>query len=222
MNQRPIGCHTSTPEDGTYLCPNDLLLGRASSHAPQGPFQERSSNKYRFDYIQAIVKAFWKKWSRDVFPALVIRPKWHVEQRNLEKGDIVLIQDSNAIRGEWKLGKVTDVFPGDDGKVRRVMVAYKNLRPDDHPTVYRGIKYTTVERPVQRLILLVAVDEQIKMWGGVFRTNVVLERTGFRQFCYTYIKEDRLFRKRWLAKTLRTLKLGRLERCKVKDIFAEI
>ena len=29
-------------------------------------------------------------------------------------------------------------------------------------------------------------------------------------------------KKRWLAKTLRTLKLGRLERCKVKDIFAEI
>ena len=31
------------------------------------------------------------------------------------------------------------------------MVSYKNLRPDYHPTVYRGIKYTTVERPVQRL-----------------------------------------------------------------------
>ena len=56
----------------------------------------------------------------------------------------------------------------------------------------------------------------------MFRTNVVLERTGFRQFCYTYIKEDRLFKKRWLAKTLKTLKLGRLERCKEKDIFAEI
>ena len=48
----------------------------------------------------------WKNWSRDVFPGLVIRPKWHVESCNVQKGDVVLIQDSNAVRGEWKLGIV--------------------------------------------------------------------------------------------------------------------
>ena len=28
VNQRLIGSHPSTPEDGTYLYPNDLILGR--------------------------------------------------------------------------------------------------------------------------------------------------------------------------------------------------
>ena len=30
VNQVPIGKHPTSPDDGSYLCPNDLLLGRAS------------------------------------------------------------------------------------------------------------------------------------------------------------------------------------------------
>ena len=47
-NQRLIGSHPFTPEDGTYLCPNDLILERSSTHASQGPFKERElqTNKY--------------------------------------------------------------------------------------------------------------------------------------------------------------------------------
>ena len=52
VNQRPIGTHPDSPEDSTYLSPNDLILGRSSSHAPQ---VGRVSSKYRFDYIQGIV-----------------------------------------------------------------------------------------------------------------------------------------------------------------------
>ena len=40
-----------TPEDGTYLCPNDLILERSSTHASQGPFKERVTNKQTFDHI---------------------------------------------------------------------------------------------------------------------------------------------------------------------------
>ena len=45
VNQPPIGSHPSTPEDGTYLCPNDLNSGRSSTHAPQRPLNERVTNK---------------------------------------------------------------------------------------------------------------------------------------------------------------------------------
>ena len=83
--------------------------------------------KHRFDHIQNIVQMFWKKWPSDVFPGLVIRPKWHVESSNVQKGDVVLIQDSNAVRGKWKLGIVSEIFPEKDDRVRRVNVVYKNL-----------------------------------------------------------------------------------------------
>ena len=58
------------------------------------------------------------------------------------------------------MGLVTKTFEGDDGKVRRVMVSYKNLSDEECNEKYTGVKYTTIERPVQRLIVLVAVDEK--------------------------------------------------------------
>ena len=101
VNQQPIGVHPTSPEENPYLCPNDLLIGRSTSHVPQGPFLEQEGMKHGLDYIQAVVEHFWKKWSYDVFPSLCIRPKWHVERRNVMEGDLVLVQDSNAVRGEW-------------------------------------------------------------------------------------------------------------------------
>ncbi|XP_061184388.1 uncharacterized protein LOC133192391 [Saccostrea echinata] len=37
LNERPIGTKNCDPEEGTSLCPNDLLLGRASSRVPAEP-----------------------------------------------------------------------------------------------------------------------------------------------------------------------------------------
>lgn len=31
INERPIGRHPTSPDDESYLCPNDLLLGRSTS-----------------------------------------------------------------------------------------------------------------------------------------------------------------------------------------------
>ena len=54
------------------------------------------------------------------------------------------------------MGVVTKVYPLEDGKVRKVQVSYKNNK--DGPD-YKGVKYTKVERPVQRLVVIVPNDE---------------------------------------------------------------
>jgi hypothetical protein len=61
VNQRPIGRPTNDPDDGTYLCPNDLLLGRASSHVPQGPFLKTKNPRHRVEFLQQILDSFWKR-----------------------------------------------------------------------------------------------------------------------------------------------------------------
>ena len=156
VNQRPIGKYPVKPEDGAYLCPNELQLGRVSPRIPQGPFQERTGNKYRFDFLQGIVEEFWWRWKCRVFPTLVIRSKWHVPRRNVQVGDIVLVKDNNTIRGEWRLGKITKTKIDIDGMIRRVHLIYTNAKDmTGHTTT------TEVERAVHNLVVLVPHNDGI-------------------------------------------------------------
>lgn len=122
VNQRPIGRIPNDPDDGSYICPNDILLGRASSEVPQGPFKETKNPRHRVEFVQKIIDSFWKRWSRDVFPSLVPRKQWQVEKRNVRPNDIVVVADSNAVRGKWSIGRILEVHPGPDGRVRNVKV----------------------------------------------------------------------------------------------------
>ena len=146
VNQRPIGRVPSAPDDGSYLSPNDMLLGRSSPRAPQIAFEKLADENTRIGFIQQVVNSFWKRWTREVFPQMVGRPKWHTSSRNLEEGDIVLVQDSNALRGEWKMARVTEAVAGLDGKVRRVKLFYRTKGTGSGQEI---------ERAVQNLILLV-------------------------------------------------------------------
>ena len=87
VHERPIGRHPTSPDDDSYLCPNDLLLGRSTSRVPSGPFAQTENPRYRFEFIQRIVDNFWRKWTRDYFPSLIIHQRWHTAKRNLKQGD---------------------------------------------------------------------------------------------------------------------------------------
>ena len=75
MNQRPIGRIPNDLDDGSYLCPDDMLLGIASSEFRQGPFRETKNPTHRVEFVQRIVDSFWMRWNRDLFPLLVPRKK---------------------------------------------------------------------------------------------------------------------------------------------------
>lgn len=122
VNQRPIGWVPKDPDDGAYLCPNDMLLGRATSEVPQGPFKSTSNPRLRVEFVQQIVGSFWKRWQRDVLPTLMPTKKWRSSKRNVRVNDIITMTDDNAVRGKWTMGRVVEVYPGPDGKVRNVKV----------------------------------------------------------------------------------------------------
>ena len=54
------------------------------------------------------------------------------------------------------MGVVKEVMPSDDGRIRRVMISYKN---NEDGVEYRGKPYVHVERAVQRLVVIQAADE---------------------------------------------------------------
>ena len=68
----------------------------------------------------------------------------------------MLVKDANAIRGNWKLGRVSKVFQSEDGRVRRCAVIYKPITPG--MKIPKG--FTAVERPIQDIIVIVPVEEE--------------------------------------------------------------
>ena len=112
----------------------------------------------RFLLVQNIIDGFWKQWTRDFFPSLLVHQKWHTQKRNVKIGDIVIVEDSKQVRGNWRLATVSDVFPSDDGLVRKVELKYKNEKPDESKKVYTGVPYTKIERPVQTIVVIIPVD----------------------------------------------------------------
>jgi hypothetical protein len=51
------------------------------------------------------------------------RVKWHTVEENITPGTMVLVKDDHAPPPlQWRLGRVIEVFPGPDGRVRSVSV----------------------------------------------------------------------------------------------------
>ena len=71
---------------------------------------------------------------------------------------LVLIADKSPIKGDYRLGMINEVVAGNDGKVRRALVKYKNYKLGERDHEYTGREEVVVSRSVHRLALLVPVE----------------------------------------------------------------
>ena len=63
------------------------------------------------------------------------------------------MQDSNQVRANWKLGRVSKADASlRDGYVRSIEIQYKNINSNS---------FVTITRPVQKVVVIVPVDEDI-------------------------------------------------------------
>ena len=54
---------------------------------------------------------------------MIPRRKWNTDRRNVRVNDVVVVvENPNAVTGNWKIGKVIKVYPGKDSKVRNERV----------------------------------------------------------------------------------------------------
>ena len=67
------------------------------------------------------------------------------------------MQDSTALRGQWKLAEVAVANAGSDGKVRNVTLHYKNQTTGAQ---YSGQKDVLINRSIHKLVVLLAFEEQ--------------------------------------------------------------
>lgn len=121
--------------------------------------------------MQSMVNKFWRSWSQLAGPNLFIRNKWHTSQRNVAVGDIVWLCDQNAIRGQFKLGRIVSTNPDPKGIVRDVhekvvsssCIPVTRALPDQPSESLGGSTQTTIlHRDVRRLVVLLPIEEQDK------------------------------------------------------------
>ena len=157
VNSRPltVDLHNSLEP----LTPNHLLTMKSKVILPPpGVFQRADIySRKRWRRVQHLAAEFWDRWKKEFLLSLKTRQKWIRPRRNLQVNDVVIIKDDNQPRNKWQLARVAEVYPSDDGLVRKVkvLVADSSLNRSGQRT--EPASY--LERPVQKLVLLVANDD---------------------------------------------------------------
>ena len=69
-------------------------------------------------YLSVNCSTLLERWSDEYLTFLRQHNKWKHPSRNIQVGDIVILQEDNLIPTKWPLAKVVHVHPGNDGFVR--------------------------------------------------------------------------------------------------------
>ena len=90
---------------------------------------------------------FWNRWRKEYVTSLRENQRLTKQRHstNIEKNDVVIIYEDKQPRHLWKLGRVINVIPGRDGRVRGANVKV-------------GKSGAIIRRPVNRLFPVVKVD----------------------------------------------------------------
>ena len=160
VNSRPLTVDgINDPKALEPLTPNHLIMMKSKiALPPPGRFvKEDMYATKRWRRVQYLIEQFWSRWKREYLLNLSTRQKWHVPRRNLKVNDMVIIKDSNLPRNQWQLGRVVEAPQENDGLVRRVKLQTGQQKPAGAHD--RSSKPSVIERPIQKLVLLLESDE---------------------------------------------------------------
>ena len=88
---------------------------------------------------------------------LQVRHKWVRPKKNLTVGDIVIFKENEGARRKWPVGKIVEVYPSEDGLVRKVKLLMADGNLDEHGKRQGPPSY--LNRPIHKLVLLLTADE---------------------------------------------------------------
>ena len=124
VNSRPLTVDTLGDNTMLAISPQNLLTMKSKVVLqPPGDFQPADIYcQRRWRTVQFLANVFWSRWRKEFLSSLQARQKWTKPTRNMEVGDVVLVKDSKTSRNQWPMGRITAVYPGEDGLVRTVQV----------------------------------------------------------------------------------------------------
>ncbi|GBO02627.1 hypothetical protein AVEN_37970-1 [Araneus ventricosus] len=119
LNSRPLTPLSCDPTDLSVLTAGHFLVGRPIMSVVEPEITETPDNRLsRWQRTTKVVQFIWKRWHRDYLNHLQQRSKWQFEKNDLKIGSLVLLKEYNIPPCKWVIGRVKDVIPGSDGKIR--------------------------------------------------------------------------------------------------------
>jgi len=118
LNSRPLSALSPDPLDFDALTPSHFLTLMPSTANVDPNLDNIPTSHYkRWKLILELQNHFWKRWKNEYLQTLQLRSKWSTGQKNLTVDTLVLIREPTPPLC-WKLGRITEVHPGQDGVVR--------------------------------------------------------------------------------------------------------
>lgn len=127
LNSRPLFSISNDPSDPQVITPAHYLIGRPLTAPAEPSLEDINVHRLsRWQHLQLMREHFWRAWTKDYLNSLQPRKKNLRKTTNLRPGLVVLLHDKTQPPLNWKLGRITAVYPGDDGLVRAVDVFASN------------------------------------------------------------------------------------------------
>ncbi len=146
LNSKPLGYTSSDISDIDPITPNCFLIGRRDASLPQAMYKDSGVlSRCRWRHSHLLADHFWRHFIKYYLPSLQVRQKWKMDKGNLQIGDVVMIVDPQLPQALWPVGKISEVHPGADDRVRSATVQ---------------VERRTYTRPVARLVKLPAVPDK--------------------------------------------------------------
>ena len=146
-----LGNTVSEFEEMDLLTPNRLRLGRNNNRSPVGPLYVTSDPSKFFGANEAIFNTWFETWLVSHVPKLMSQPKWFSSSYDLKQGGIVLfLKKEGLLNTTYQYGMIKSVEIGRDGKIRTVVVKYRN-----HNEMFDR----ETRRAVRQLVMIHQVDE---------------------------------------------------------------
>ena len=123
LNSRPICAMSSDPNDYQALTPGHFLIGTPLVAIPERDLSEISMSKLkRWQLVQKMLQHLWKRWNSEYISTLQQKCKWFRNTPNLKPGDLVVVKNEQLPPCLWKFGRISEIHPGSDGRVRVVTI----------------------------------------------------------------------------------------------------
>ncbi|KAK7865843.1 hypothetical protein R5R35_003962 [Gryllus longicercus] len=122
LNSRPLIRPTDDAAEFNYLTPAHFLIGRPLTALPDPNALQQQSVRCHWNQTQNALANIWTRWTKEYLLSLQQRSKWTAVSPNIKTGTPVLLIDDNLPPLEWRLGVITQTFPGRDGRTRTVQV----------------------------------------------------------------------------------------------------